>query len=174
MSEAVPIIRQQGEGERLWFAGGGVFTMKATAAETGGAFFLIEDVMVRGKTTPLHFHPNEDETLCVLEGEVLVHIDGKDHPVREGGFFFAPRGLPHAFLVTSEIARVIAFQTPGTGEAFYRALTEPVTSEEDASRPPDFERLRAVAEGSDSIVLVGPPPFETSELEQPASSASGG
>ena len=50
MSTAVPIIRQDGEGEQMWFAGGGVFTWKATAAETGGAFFLIEDHMVRGKT----------------------------------------------------------------------------------------------------------------------------
>jgi mannose-6-phosphate isomerase-like protein (cupin superfamily) len=32
--------------------------------------------VVRGKTTPLHIHENEDETLYVLEGEILVHIDG--------------------------------------------------------------------------------------------------
>ena len=36
MSSAVPIIRQAGEGEHLGFAGGGVFTVKATAAETAG------------------------------------------------------------------------------------------------------------------------------------------
>ncbi len=37
----------------MWFAGGGAFTWKATAAETGGAFILLEDRMVRGKGTPL-------------------------------------------------------------------------------------------------------------------------
>jgi len=41
MSTTGPIIRQAGEGEHLGFAGGGVFTMKATAAETAGAFLLM-------------------------------------------------------------------------------------------------------------------------------------
>jgi hypothetical protein len=63
MSNAVPIIRQADEGEQMWFAGGGTFTWKATAAETGGAFIMLEDRMAHGKTTPLHRHPNEDEAI---------------------------------------------------------------------------------------------------------------
>ena len=69
MSTAGAIIRRDGEGERRWFAGGGVHVMKATAEETDGAFILLEDRMTRGKTTPLHTHPNLDETLIVLEGD---------------------------------------------------------------------------------------------------------
>ena len=42
MASAVAVIRQAGEGEYLWFAGGGLFTMKATSTETGGAFALFE------------------------------------------------------------------------------------------------------------------------------------
>ena len=171
MSTAVPIIRQEGEGEQLWFAGGGVFTMKASAAETGGAFILLEDRMVRGKVTPMHRHPNEDEAIYVLEGELLVDFEGEQHRVGQGGFFVAPRGVPHAFMVTSETARVLALQTPGTGEAFYRALTEPVRSAEDASRPPDFARLTEVAERSESIELLGPPPFPAMQKD-PATAPS--
>jgi quercetin dioxygenase-like cupin family protein len=156
---AVPIIRQDGEGEQLWFAGGGVFTMKASAAETGRAFVLLEDRVVRGKTTPLHLHPNEDETIYVLEGEILVHFEGREHRVGQRGLFVAPRGLPHAFMVTSETAHLLCLQTPGTGEDFYRAVSEPVRSSADASRPPDFARLREGAERSESIQLLGPPPF---------------
>ena len=165
MSTAIPIVRQEGEGERLWFAGGGVFTMKASAAETGGAFILLEDSMVRGKTTPMHLHPNEDEAIYVLEGEIIVDIEGVQQRVGRGGLFVAPRGVPHAFMVTSETARVLGLQTPGTGAAFYEALTEPVTSAEDESRPPDWERLRAVAERSESIELLGPAPFPALEQE---------
>ena len=143
----------------MWFAGGGVFTWKATAAETGGAFLAFEDHMIRGKTTPLHLHPNEDEALYVLEGELLVHVEGEEHKVGRGGLFVAPRGLAHAFLVTSETAHVFSFQTPGTCERFYRDASEPVTSEADASRPPDFARLREVADDSPSIEVLGPPPF---------------
>ncbi len=168
MSTAVPIIRQEGEGEQLWFAGGGLLTIKASAAETGGAFTLLEDRMARGKTTPLHLHPNADESIYILEGELLVDVEVEQHRVGEGGFFFAPRGVPHAFMVTSETARVLALQTPGTGEDFYRDAGEPARTEEEASRPADWARLRAVAERSDSIEILGPPPFAAARQEASA------
>lgn len=165
MSTAVPIIRHDGEGEQMWFAGGGTFTWKATAAETDRAFLLLEDRMVRGKSTPYHLHPNEDEAIYVLEGELLVDIEGEQHRVRQGGFLCVPRGVPHAFMVTSETARVLALQTPGTGEAFYRDAGEPIGSAADAAQPPDWARLREVAERSESIELLGPPPFAATQQE---------
>ena len=163
MSTAGPIIRGEGEGERLWFAGGGVFTMKATAEETDGAFVLLEDRVVQGKTTPLHSHPNLDETLIVLEGEILVYAEGTEHRVGPCGVAVAPRGVPHAFMVTSETARILALQTPGSGEAFYREATEPATAETDPERT-DWDRLRAAAERHPDIIqILGPPPFEAAK-----------
>ncbi len=161
MGTAVPIIRGEGEGERRWFAGGGLWTMKATAEETDGAFILFEDRMTRGKTTPLHTHPHEDETFIVLEGEILVHVEGTERSVGTGGVAVVPRGTRHAFLVTSETARILALQTPGSGEAFYREASEPSTEESDAERPPDLDRLRAAAERNPRCIQIhGPPPFE--------------
>src|SRR5437899_3180286 len=151
MSNATAVIRQHDEGELRWFAGGGLFTIKATSAETGGSFMLFEDRVVRGKTTPLHVHPNMDEAIYVLEGEILGHVDGEEHRVGERGLFMAPRGVPHAFLVTSETAHLLVMITPGTAETFYRDASEPATSHADASRSPDFARLRDVAQQSDTI-----------------------
>lgn len=165
MSSAVPIIRQAGEGEQLWFAGGGLWTLKASAAETGEAFMLLEFQAERGKVTPLHQHPNEDEGFYVLEGEVLVHVEGEDYRIGEGGVFIAPRGVAHALMVTSEKVRFLSWQTPGTGEAFYREVTEPIRSPDDISRPPDWARLRAAAERSPTIELLGPPPFAASRQQ---------
>lgn len=167
MSTAVPIIRQAEEGEQWWFAGGGVFTWKATAAETDGAFIMLEDRIVRGKTTPLHLHPNEDETIYVLEGELLVHVEGEEHRIGRGGLFVAPRGVPHAFMVTSETAHILGLQTPGTGERFYREAGEPARSAADASRY-DWARLREVADRSDSIEILGPSPFADAPQEAAA------
>ncbi|MDQ3771815.1 MAG: quercetin 2,3-dioxygenase, partial [Actinomycetota bacterium] len=151
MTTAIPIVRAEGEGERLWFYGGGVFTIKATSAETGGSLFMFEDTMVRGKTTPLHLHPEEEEAVYVIEGELLVHVEGQEYPVSTGGLFVVPRGVPHAFLVTSKIARVLAILTPGKAEAFYRGASEPATSDTDPSGPVDFDRLRRSAEHNGSI-----------------------
>lgn len=156
---AVSIVRADGEGERLRFLGGGLLTMKATAEETGGAFLLFEDLMSEGKTTPLHTHADEDETLYVLEGELLVHIDGVDHRVGPRGVAIAPRGVPHAFLVTSPTARVLTMQTPGSAEAFYRGASEPVADGDDGAGPVDFDRVRDAAASSGGMQLLGPPPF---------------
>jgi len=160
MRTAGPSIRGQGEGERLWFAGGGVFTMKATAEETDGAFILLEDRMMQGKTTPLHTHPNLDETIIVLEGEILFYAEETEYKIGPRGVAVAPRGVPHAFMVTSESALIQALQTPGSGGAFYRDASEPATAETDPGRT-DWDRLRAAAERHPDIIeILGPPPFE--------------
>ena len=151
-------MRQDGEGERLWFYGGGLHTWKATSEETDGAFLLFEDLMERGKTTPLHIHANEDETIYVLECEILVHVDGDEPRLGEGGVAVAPRGVPHAFMVTSDAARMLCLQTPGSAGAFYRGASEPA-AEPGPSGPVDFERVRACAESSGGMQVVGPPPF---------------
>jgi quercetin dioxygenase-like cupin family protein len=163
MSAAVSIVRADGEGEHLRFWGGGVLTMKATAEETGGAFLLFEDLMAQGKTTPLHIHSNEDEALYVLEGELLVHIDGQDHRVGPRGVAIAPRGVPHAFLVTSHTARVLTLQTPGSAEAFYRGASEPTKADADPSGPVDLARVRESADRTGGMQVLGPPPFEAPE-----------
>lgn len=153
-----PIIRGTGEGEKRWFYGGGVHTWKATSEETGSAFLLFEDRMDQGKVTPLHIHPDADESMYVLEGEVLVHIDGDEHRLATGGFVMAPRGVPHAFLVLSGAARLLCLHTPGGGDAFYRGASEPVSAD-GTPGPVDVDRVRASAEQHGGIVILGPPPF---------------
>jgi quercetin dioxygenase-like cupin family protein len=159
MRTAGPIIRAAGEGEHRWFFGGGVLTMKATTEETGGAFMLFEDHMIQGKVTPLHIHADEDEALYVLDGEIVVHIDGADHPLGARGFALAPRGVPHAFMVTSSTARVLTWQSPSSAEAFYRAASEPTSADTDPAGPVDMARVRTAAEQSGGMQVIGPPPF---------------
>jgi mannose-6-phosphate isomerase-like protein (cupin superfamily) len=56
-----------------------------TADEIDGAFLLFEDRMNHGNATPLHRHPDSDETMIVLEGEIVMHLDGEEHIVGPGG-----------------------------------------------------------------------------------------
>jgi quercetin dioxygenase-like cupin family protein len=158
MSTAIPIVRNDGEGERLHFYGGGTHLWKASAEETGGALLLFEDQLSEGKSTPLHIHPDEDELLYVLEGELLVHIDGSDHHVGPRGVALVPRGIPHAFLVTSETARILCLETPASAEAFYRGASVPA-SEVGEDDPVDIGRVQESARRNGGIEIVGPPPF---------------
>ena len=68
--------------------------------------------MAAGKKTPLHVHPESDEMLFVLEGEIIVHVEGGvEHRVRQGDFALALRGVPHAFMATTE-TRLLCMQNP--------------------------------------------------------------
>ena len=138
------MVRDTGEGEQRWFCGGGLHTWKATRQDTGGAFLLFEDRLDLGKVTPLHRHPDADETFYMLEGEVLLHIDGEQRPLHAGGIAIIPRGIPHAFMVTPSSPGCSVLQTPGSGEQFYRIASEPAVEGEPAARV-DFDRVREAA-----------------------------
>ena len=156
-NKSVSVVRADGEGERLWFYGGGMHIWKVTSAETAGAFILFEDVMTKGKATPLHIHPEVDETLYVLEGEILLHLDGHEQRLGPLGVAMAPRGVPHAFLVVSETARLLFVEVSGSSEGFYRGASEPAST---TPGPVDFARVSASAERHGGIVILGPPPFQ--------------
>jgi quercetin dioxygenase-like cupin family protein len=158
-STPVPIIRGAADGERRWFYGGGVHTWKATAEETNGAFLLFEDSVAGGKATPLHTHPDSDETMVVLDGEILMHMDGTDHRIAAGGVAVAPRGVPHAFLVVSATARLLCLHTPGSCQAFYWDASEPITIDNSTPGTVDFSVVLASAKANGGIEILGPPPF---------------
>jgi quercetin dioxygenase-like cupin family protein len=157
MANQGTIVRMPGEGEMRSFWGGGLHTWKATAEETNDAFLLFEDHMDAGKMTPFHVHPDADEAFYVLEGEIIVHVNGEEHRIPPGGFAVALRGVPHAFMARVE-TRLLCMQTPGTGQAFFRHASEP--SDRDViDGPVDFARVQASAAEHRSVEMLGPPPF---------------
>jgi quercetin dioxygenase-like cupin family protein len=159
MGSAVPTITTQDAGESLWF-GGGLVTFKVTSEQSGGVLCMIEHAASRGKTTPLHLHSDSDETVYVLEGELLLHIDGVEHTAGPGAVVWIPRGTPHAFLVTSEVAHSMWVCTPGaTMEAFYRQAGDAAPSRTLPPAEIDIARLFAAGEGTGAMKVLGPPPF---------------
>jgi mannose-6-phosphate isomerase-like protein (cupin superfamily) len=168
--KAAPAVLAKDEGVAdLWWPYGpsvGRYTIKATAAQTGGSLvqLLIRDS--RGAATPLHVHHDTDETFYVIEGELTVVLGDERIEARAGDFVLGPRGVPHAWVVTS--ARVEMLVTCGpaglegpTGcgiDGFFREVGTPVR-DGDAPQPTmpdpeDFAR-RMLRYG---IELVGPPP----------------
>jgi quercetin dioxygenase-like cupin family protein len=164
MNSAVPVVTPQEAGENLWF-GGGLVTFKVTSEQSGGVLCLIEHAASRGKRTPLHLHPDSDETVYVLEGELLLHIDGIEYMAGPGAVAWIPRGVPHAFLVTSELERSLWAVTPGGAmEAFYRQAGDPASSRTLPPAEIDITRLRAAGEETGAMKTLGPPPFPTDRL----------
>ena len=159
MNSTMPVITKQEADDNIWF-GGGLMSFKVTTEQSGGILIIFEHAAGRGKTTPLHLHADHDETGYVLEGELLLHVDGVEHRAGPGTSFWVPRGTAHAFLVTSEIARSLWVVTPGgVMEQFYRQAGEGAPNR---TLPPpeiDIARLLAVGEGTGAMKVLGPPPF---------------
>ena len=111
----------------------------------------------RGRATPLHRDPS-DETFYILAGELLFHIDGTEHTASPGDTLGVRKGVPHAFVVTSETARFLVFNTPGTHDSYFRDGGEPATDESFATAPePNYEKIEA-ASRRHGVEMLGPPP----------------
>ncbi len=148
-----------GEGlANVWWKTGRM-TVKAGGAETGHAFAQIEIDGPRGDATPRHVHHNEDETFYVLQGEVTIFVGDERVDLQPGDFCFAPRGIPHASVVSSERARYLTTLSPAGLEQLFVELGVPVRGDQppaDAVMPPPDEVGRIFAGyGCD---IVGPPP----------------
>lgn len=150
------------DGEHLFYDGG-LLTFKATGAQTDGALLLFGVGMPQGKATPLHVHPDADETFYVIEGEVRIHIEGTDdRTVSTGSVVSIPRGTPHAFAVTAPAAQMLVIMTPASAisETFFRLAGEPAPDPSLPPPPTNPDRF-GIAVARSGLQVLGPPPFAT-------------
>jgi quercetin dioxygenase-like cupin family protein len=118
---AVPYALRSDEGERIPMRGNTV-TLKATAAQTGGALTFTHVDAEPGGGPPLHVHTAEDEWFYVLEGTFDIVLGDQVVRAGPGDFAFVPRGTPHRFANAGEgTARILAALAPGGLEGFFRA-----------------------------------------------------
>ncbi len=158
MTVTTALVRNAEDTERRWFYGGGVHSWLVRDGEAGDGFLLFEDTVEDGKQTPMHTHPEAEETFYVLAGAILLHVADSEHELRAGGVAVIPRGVPHAFKALPGGARLLCLHTPGGGEEFYRTASEPAVPGEQAPAV-DFDRIRQAAAATGSMTIVGPPPF---------------
>lgn len=153
----IPAVSLAGEGETVWFLQNRM-TLKATRESTGGAFGLVESWIAPGSSPPLHVHRREDESFFVIEGVLRFRVGDEEAVLGPGGFVFAPRNIPHTFVVESETpAHVLTLLTPGGGERFFVDGGRPAEGPGlPPPGPPDIEKLKRVAPlyGDE---IIGPP-----------------
>jgi quercetin dioxygenase-like cupin family protein len=138
-------------------AGGGVYRIVATPAETGNTHFAFEATEPPGGGPPLHIHSREDEFFLVLEGEISFYIGGRILRVAAGGSAFVPRGTPHCFKNTSaRTARLLVLFTPGDIEGFFEfgAPVDGVPPSEELI----LERMQQLAPAY-GLEVLGPSPL---------------
>ena len=95
---------------------------------------VLEAEIEPGAGSSWHTHTREDETVVVLEGELVLN-DGDRHVLQPGQAHVVPRGRRHAFANESDgSVRLYFFCAPGGLENFFRDITSGLPAEQAASR----------------------------------------
>ena len=150
------------EGEAFW-GFGSLWTVKASAEQTGGRFSLIEELAPRGAATPLHVHREDDETFYVLEGEITFYLDDQPIPATAGSFVHVPGGEAHAFRVESETARYLIITTAAARALLPSCIRRSGTSRDLPPRKSPIGIGSTPRRSEYKVEVIGPPPESRAE-----------
>jgi mannose-6-phosphate isomerase-like protein (cupin superfamily) len=109
---------------QYWFFGM-LAEIKASAAETGGMYTLVEITAPPGVETPLHVHYRDDEGFYVLEGSVTIQVGEETVELGPGQHAYGPRDVPHRFTVGADGAHMLWVLTPGGFDEFIADVSVP-------------------------------------------------
>jgi len=116
-------------------------TIKLTGKETDGAYTLLETVTPPGMGPRTHMHSREEETFCIVKGDLEFTIRGKTIRPRPGDVLIAPIGVPHVFRNIGQTpAKMMIVCRPAGFEHFVEEFAQVPPD-----APPDFPRMAAIA-----------------------------
>ena len=149
--------------EPIWFIAD-LARVHVDAAQSGGAFGLVELRKPAGDMPPLHVHHRDDETFFVLEGELSLFAGEAHHVVRAGQALLAPRGVPHTYRAETDV-RALVIGSPAGFEQFVREAGGRAEADAlpPAGRPFDPAALAAKA-AEYGIEILGPPGMLPTDL----------
>ena len=160
-SNPSPYRLRAGEGRRLW-AFGDLMILKATADQTSGRVFVMEQHVPRHQHAPgRHIHQNDDQSWFVIGGRGRWFIGGQVIEAGPNDFIHGPHGVPHAFSADTADLHVLVITTPAGLEEFFTATgieaaepTHPPVDLVETPEDPDLARQFG-------ITALGPEPSWT-------------
>ena len=99
--------------------------VKASAADTGGQYSLVEVTAPASHQAPLHVHYRDDEGFYVLEGSVTIHVGEQTVELGPGQHAYGPRDVPHTFTIGPDGAKMLWVLAPGGFEDFIEEVSVP-------------------------------------------------
>jgi mannose-6-phosphate isomerase-like protein (cupin superfamily) len=95
--------------------------IRVSAADTDGAYSVVEIVSDPDDGTPIHVHQNEDEHFLILEGSARIVYGDKTFDASAGTSITLNRGIPHAWGNRSDCPlRMVVIVSPGGWEEALR------------------------------------------------------
>jgi mannose-6-phosphate isomerase-like protein (cupin superfamily) len=125
MSYDQAVVLSAGEGRQIAGPTGMPMIVKAGAADTHGAYALIEYSHVAGAPgPPAHIHHHHEEAFYVLEGELTLLMGDQTLTVGAGGFALVPRGVVHRPSNSGAETARFFFITSGASDGFFVEMSE--------------------------------------------------
>jgi len=98
----------------------GVFAAVSSPADGAERIMTVEATFLPGKSHDFHRHPNQEEVIYVLSGELEQWVEDERCLLGPGDAVVIPTAVVHAsFNVGDEPARILAVLSPCVGEAGY-------------------------------------------------------
>ncbi|WP_329530036.1 cupin domain-containing protein [Streptomyces sp. NBC_01450] len=159
-----------GKGVVKWMSGD-VYEIKATAESTNGAMGFIDCWVPPGNGPVAHVHKSADEAFYLISGALEFLNGDQTFVANAGDFVFVPKGTRHRFRnITDEETHMVAFYTPGGGEAlFLEAGDDPVPDGKPEFWPPERGLALAALLGRKDIDMEVLP--EEADFDVPADEA---
>lgn len=91
--------------------------VRSSAADTGGEAVVLE-IRLPGRTAgaPPHIHPEQEERLQVLQGSLLLLVDGRERTLGPGERWTVAAGTAHTYSnPTAEPVHFVVETTPADG-----------------------------------------------------------
>ena len=117
-----PVVLGPGEGTNRGLFGS-TLIVKASGADTGGAYSLIEAGLEPGSVGPLpHKHLDREESFFVFQGQIDFRVGDDIIPAIPGSFLLVPRGVVHTFVNAGEArAGLVLIHSPSF-EGYFEEL----------------------------------------------------
>ncbi len=151
-----PCLTRLSDARAIGWIGGSEHHITLGGDATDGRLTVMRSYLRAGSASPVHTHPNEDETIVLLSGEMVVWAGTDKWTAVEGDTIFLVRGIPHAYSVLAD-AELITICTPSGMERFFELAGWDLSR---GAPPEDWsvtrEALQEAAAACGQVVL-GPP-----------------
>jgi quercetin dioxygenase-like cupin family protein len=98
----------------------GTFAAVSSPADGAERIMTVEATFLPGKSHAFHRHPNQEEVIYVLEGELEQWVEDERRLLRAGDAVIVPAAVVHAsYNVGAKPVRIIAVLSPCVGDAGY-------------------------------------------------------
>lgn len=151
----VPYAAAEADHQELEWLGGGTMRVLLDGEKTGGQLAMFRSSAPAGAASPAHVHTREDEIFVLLSGSAVFWVGDQRFEADAGSVAFLPRGVPHAYRITSD-ADLLALSTPSGLENFFRGAGHDLSTPKPRGWKVTPETMgKAAAENGQ--VILGPP-----------------